>query len=167
VNEVSPKGLVPPRPNLGTEPWPSEPPIVLYLSTAGLVIALAIVGLFLWRLRRRRSRTAPRSLPTAIAPDASPRGQMVALSASLRDALTHQFGTSWRAKTTEELATDSRLEELLGIDELKELSRFLDHVDQLKFAPERANHRGDSLEADLATWTPRVATFRSKIQTRR
>ncbi len=128
MNEVSPKGLVPPRPNLGTEPWASEPPIALYLSAAAVFIALAFVGLLLWRLRRRRRRMPPQSLPTASPPDDSPRGQMVALSATLREALTHQFGTSWCAKTTEELATDSRLEELLGVEELTELSRFLDHV---------------------------------------
>jgi hypothetical protein len=167
LNDVSPKGLVPPRPNLGTEPWPSEPPIALYLSVAAVLFAVVIVGLFLRRLRPRRRRTAPRGLPVASPPDTSPRGQMVALSASLREALTHQFGTSWRAKTTEELAIDSQLEELLGEEDLKELSRFLDHVDQLKFAPERPNHRDGSLEGDLATWTPRVATFTSKIQTRR
>ena len=38
--------------------------------------------------------------------DATPRGRLVALSYSIRDALIGQFGTAWRAKTTEELSAE-------------------------------------------------------------
>ncbi len=168
VTGFAPKGLVPPRPNLGPEPWPGEAPIAPYLLAAGAALALLACGLILWRLRRRRRRTALTSLPVANPADDSPREQIVALSAALRAALTNQFGTAWRAKTTEELSADSRLKELLGVDQLEEFSRFLDYVDHLKFAPERTNNNdGAALEANLATWAPRVESFRSKIQASR
>jgi hypothetical protein len=96
--------------------------------------------------------------------DTSPRGQLVALSQSIRDSLAIQFGTAWRAKTTEELAAEPRLAELLGHDQLQELVRFLDQVDRLKFAPERSNRHHESLERELAAWEPQLADLKKKIQ---
>ena len=96
--------------------------------------------------------------------DTTPRGRLVALSHSMRDVLTNQFGTAWRAKTTEELSAEPRLAEVLGHDQLRELIRFFDQVDQLKFAPERSNHRDESLERELAAWEPRLADLQKKIQ---
>jgi hypothetical protein len=81
---------------------------------------------------------------------------LIALSRSIRNALTEQFGTAWRAKTTEELSTAPQLESVIGCDQLRELTRFLDQVDHLKFAPERPNHRSVTLEQELATWEPRI-----------
>jgi hypothetical protein len=82
----------------------------------------------------------------------------------MRDVLTKQFGTAWRAKTTEELAAEPRLAEVLGHDQLRELIRFLDQVDQLKFAPERSNHHHESLERELAAWEPQLADLKKTIQ---
>ncbi len=96
--------------------------------------------------------------------DATPRGQFVALSQSIRQALTTQFGTSWRAKTTEELSTDSQLVQVLGKEPLKELIRFLDQVDRLKFAAEPPSHHLESLDDRLAAWKPRVANLVEKLQ---
>ncbi len=78
--------------------------------------------------------------------------------------MANQFGTAWRAKTNEELAAEPRLAEVLGHDQLQELIRFLDQVDQLKFAPERSNHHHESLERELAAWEPRLADLKKKIQ---
>jgi hypothetical protein len=78
--------------------------------------------------------------------------------------LAAQFGTAWRAKTIEELAAEVRLEEVLGCEQLRELIRFLDQVDHLKFAPERSNDRRKSLEGALTTWEPRMADVKKKIQ---
>jgi hypothetical protein len=82
----------------------------------------------------------------------------------MRDVLANQFGTAWRAKTTEELSAEPRLEEVLGHDQLQVLIRFLDHVDRLKFAPERSNHHHELLERDLLAWEPRLADLKKKIQ---
>jgi len=111
------------------------------------------------RARSRRSTLAPRN-----GPDPTPRGQFVALSDSIREALIRQFGTAWRAKTTEELSADAQLEHALGREPLQELIRFLDQVDRLKFAPERSNRHDESLQQELATWKPRVADLLTQIQ---
>jgi hypothetical protein len=73
--------------------------------------------------------------------DTTPRGRLVAHSLSIRDVLANQFGTAWRAKTTEELAAEPRLAEVLGPDQLHE-----------------------SLERELATWEPRLTDLKKKIQ---
>jgi hypothetical protein len=78
--------------------------------------------------------------------------------------LSIQLGTSWRAKTIEELSAEDQLGQLLGESDREELIRFLDQVDRLKFAPERSNNRDESLRQELDNWEPRVAALRSKIQ---
>ncbi len=135
MNPSSAQGFVPPRPNLGPEPWSETQPIGLYLAV-GAAVALLFVGWFVWRKRAAarvglaafdRSQQGPR--------DISPRGQLVALSHSIRELLADKNGPAWRAKTIEELSAEPRLVELLGRDQAYELIRFLDHVDHLKFAP--------------------------------
>jgi hypothetical protein len=164
VNEAAPGGLVPPRPNLGPEPWADDQSIVEILAATGILASLMLAWLF-WRLYRRggvRSRRS--SLAPQNQPDATPRGHFVALSDSIREALIGRFGTAWRAKTTEELSADKALEDALGREPLQELIRFLDQVDHLKFAPERSNHHDESIQQELATWKPRVADLLKKIQ---
>jgi len=167
VNDAVPRALVPPRPNLGPEPRLGDQPVVEALLAAGALASL-VLGWFCWRLvRRRRARPGPSSLAPRKPPDATPRGQFVALSDSIREALIRQFGTAWRAKTTEELSADAQLAHALGREPLQELIRFLDQVDHLKFAPERSNHHDESLQQALATWTPQVADLLKKIQAKR
>jgi len=164
VNDAVPRGLVPPRPNLGPEPWPGDLPVAAVLLAAGALISL-VLAWFCWRLiRRGRARSGRSSLAPRNQLDATPRGQFVALSDSIREALIRQFGTAWRAKTTEELSADAQLAHALGPEPLQELIRFLDQVDHLKFAPERSNHHDQSLEQELAAWTPRVTGLLKKIQ---
>ena len=78
--------------------------------------------------------------------DPTPRDRLVGLSESIRDALTVQFGSSCRAKTTEELAVDEKLAQLLGEEGFRELIAFLDRIDLLKFAPERSDNHAGELE---------------------
>ncbi len=164
MNDAVPRGLVPPRPNLGPEPWPGDQPVVEVLLAAGALASLVLAWVC-WRLiRRRRARSERSSLAPRNQPDATPRGQFVALSDSIREALIRQFGTAWRAKTTEELSADAQLAHALGREPLQELIRFLDQVDHLKFAPERSNHHDLSLQQELAGWKPRVADLMKKIQ---
>jgi hypothetical protein len=164
VSEPVARGLIPPKPNLGPEPWPEEQlATALFLGLAA-VVCIIIAGLAWRALRRMRAQTNSSGLATRQQLDDSPRGRLLALSLSMREALAAQFGTPWRAKTTEELAADAQLEQVLGGEGLRELIRFLDQVDRLKFAPERSNDRRELLESGLAAWQPRVEEFRKKIR---
>jgi hypothetical protein len=163
VNEPVPRGFTPPQPNLGPEPWPEDQPVTALL-VALCAVAFLLLSWFAWRLiRRRRRRAGPGSLAARDQPEDTPRGRLVALSHSIREALTLQLGTPWRAKTTEELSVDAQLEQLLGREGLRELIRFLDQVDRLKFAPERSNHGHESLQSALAAWEPRLDELKKKI----
>jgi hypothetical protein len=127
-----------------------------------------LAGLFIvWfvtsRLSRRRTGKDGRDRVIPEPRDLTPRGQLVAHSDAMRDALARQFGSAWRAKTTEELSIEPQLEQILGREHREELIRFLDQVDHLKFAPERPSHRDEVLAGELATWEPRLADVKTKI----
>jgi len=129
---------------------------------ASFVLLLIVVSWILFRRARGRPKGA---VAVSVGEhDDTPRGHFVALSQSIREALTTQFGTSWRAKTTEELSADSQLEQVLGKEPLQELIRFLDQVDRLKFAAEPPLHHLESLDDELATWKPKVADLVEKIR---
>ena len=164
MNPTNARGLVPPRPNLGPEPWSEAQPIALYLWVGGSLACLLVGWVVGRRLALVRARPARTDLRSQGPRENTPRGRLVALSQSMRNVLADQFGTAWRAKTTEELSAEPRLLEVLGHDQLQELIRFLDQVDQLKFAPERSNHHHESLERELTTWEPRLADLNKKIQ---
>jgi hypothetical protein len=165
VNGEKAKGLVPPRDNLGPEPWrepDSTPPILLGLGIAAVALWLAA---WAWRRRARRSARRRKVLSGgAPAADPTPRDRLVGLSVTIRDALTAQFGVSCRAKTTEELSADQRLEQLLGAEGFRELIQFLDRIDLLKFAPERPDHRHEELDEALKVWEPRVSELAARIR---
>jgi len=167
VNEAAPRGLVPPRPNLGPEPWADDQSIVGILAATAALASLMLAWLLWWLIRRGGVRSGRSSLAPRNQPDATPRGHLVALADSIREALIGQFGTAWRAKTTEELSADQELEHALGREPFQELIRFLDQVDHLKFAPERSNRHDESIQQELATWKPRVAELLKKIQAKR
>jgi len=159
-----PRGLVPPRPNLGPEPW-SEPQsiqgTVIALALLFAVVAVALFGI--WR-RRRVARSNVATMPPIERPDATPRERLIGLSGSLREALSGRFGPAYRARTVEELFDDSQLGEVLGNEGLGQLTLFLVQVDQLKFAPARAPHDQQVLELQLADWAPRVETLTIQIR---
>jgi hypothetical protein len=163
VNEGAPRGLVPPRPNLGPEPWPEAQPITGILVAVGLTVVLALAGLgLLWRRHRRAARARQAQLARGAEPESqtAPRDRLVALAESVREALTVQFGAPSRAKTTEEWAADQRLVQLLGEPDFQELIRFLDQIDRVKFAPERSDNHQEA----LVTWAPRVASLQARIR---
>jgi uncharacterized protein (TIGR03382 family) len=138
------------------------------LLAIGIGIAAVAVLLLAWLWRRRR--TALRSSRSAMAlnglavADPTPRDRLVGLSESIRDALTAQFGTACRAKTTEELSADDRLAQLLGDEDFRELIRFLDRIDLVKFAPERRGNHDEALGELISAWEPRVATLGARIR---
>ena len=160
-------GLVPPRPNLGPEPW-SEPQSMWAASiviVVGLVVSVVVAGFLFAILRRRRvARRAQEKRPPLDEGDITARERLIGLSGSLREALVDRFGPLYRARTIEELFTDSHLGEALGADRLELLIKFLVEVDQLKFAPERAPRDQEALQLELVDWTPRVENLKTQIR---
>ena len=165
TQEDAPRGLVLPRPNPGPESWYETQSIPEILVVVLLVLGCVVLCWFIWsRLRRGRSGRKRGDLAPEVQPDATPRERLVALSKSIRETLTVQYGTTWRTKTTEELSADAQLVQAVGREGFEDLIRFLDQVDRIKFAPERSNQNHDSLQNDLAMWEPRVADLNSRIR---
>jgi hypothetical protein len=128
--------LVPPRPNLGPEPLPRR----LDTLELALIVAAAALGLMglavaLRRLGRQRRGMGPDparpTLPEG--PFATRREQMAAWSGVVRETLSLRFGDRWRARTTEEIASDPGLAEALGPEAAARLVRFLAESDRAKF----------------------------------
>jgi hypothetical protein len=163
LSEPLGRTLVPPRPNLGPEPWTTSPPLSPFWLFLAIPSSAVVVWAF-WKLLRRglaRSRAAD---ATPDEPDITPRGRLVALSMSTKNALAARFGATWRAKTTEELAAEPMLAAVLGPAPLKELIEFLDRIDRLKFAAERSNQIRQPLEQELSDWGPPIAGVIARIE---
>ena len=170
MNVTAGRGLVPPRPNLGPEPWSeTQPTPVVYVALLlPLLVILSCAILYgSWR-RRRIGRAKEKQPPLRDEQlDASPRAQLIGLSGTLRAALTDRFGISYRARTVEELSADGALGELLGAQFLEHLIDFLDQADELKFAPARTPHDQRTLEQELIEWEPRVRNLATRIREKR
>jgi hypothetical protein len=160
LNQTSPRALVPPRPNLGPEPW-SETRIGRELPLEiGLALALVLASL-LWIIRRRRLVHRRVALPETqvSAHDDSPGGVLLSLAAKVREDLATRFGPSLRARTTEEIVADSAIREALGDGNLEPLTHLLITADRWKFASEPSNGREESLLEDLSNWEVWHKTF--------
>jgi hypothetical protein len=139
------------------------------LTTLLVLVFLAVVllaGLLGNRRRRRRPHGKGRNLTPGVDAlhEVSARDRLLALAESIREALCLQFGSAWRAKTTEELATDPRLALQLGESDFQAMIQFLDQIDHVKFAPERSDNHEVTLQKALETWDSRVVTLRTRIQ---
>jgi hypothetical protein len=136
--ELKAESLVPPRPNLGPEPWPearSGRGTVLWLGLAvGFVLLMA--GLRVWKQRRSRwiRNAAATSIHLENHAEPSPRERLIAISEQVRDALIRTFGAPWGSKTTEEIGRGSALIERLEPTEVDRLIVFLKLADRAKFA---------------------------------
>lgn len=162
--------LLPPRPNLGPEPL-SDPSLIDPLVLAVILAGFVIVAVLIWRRRvRARRSTAPdhnRGGPSLAEPP-SPRDRLIALSPSIRSALTGRFGASCLAKTTEELASDDRIGEILGPDDFEHLIAILNAIDRLKFSESTRNDDdAPSLAARVEAWEPSVRRLTKALETRR
>jgi hypothetical protein len=133
-----------------------------------MAVILAAILLVAWAGRRRSLRAKGAGSPTLTlsVPDAGPRGRLVGLSETIRDALADQFGHSLRAKTTEELSADERLIQLLGEEGFRELMQFLDRVDRIKFAPEPPADQVEALREACTTWEPVMTALVERIRAR-
>ena len=120
---------LPPRPNLGPEPWPESD----WFSTWWLLIFLPVMTLVGWRVRRARSmsRSQPAEIPMPVeSPEAvSPAEKLVRLTEGLRQELVARFGANWAAMTTEEIDRTLPLK-MIGLprESIVELFRAADRV---------------------------------------
>ncbi len=152
-------GLIPPRPNLGPEPW-RDPLLDWRMIGACLFLAAAILLAGGWGWRRRvRRRHENGSVSSLASIDSGARGRLLALSVGLRDALSGHLGASFRARTTEEIAVDNRVSALLGEERFRQFLQFLDLVDRIKFAPDRGEDGSVELAHALSVWEPTLATI--------
>lgn len=119
---------------------------------AALLLALALLGgwMILRRRKRRRMRTAAAGGAGAV--DETPAGKLLILAGEVRGTLITRFGPTMRARTTEEIAADSQLKEVLGAERLDTLIHLLGEADRWKFATQPANGREQSLLSDLTGW---------------
>ncbi|HKI17023.1 MAG TPA: hypothetical protein VKA15_04055 [Isosphaeraceae bacterium] len=164
MNLTARRGLVPPRPNLGPEPWSETQSMRAVYVALALGVILASAALYgVWR-HRRIARGKAKKRPAAERQGATASERLIGLSGSLRAALTDRFGTSYRARTTEELSADLELGQLLGGESFEQLIQFLDQIDRIKFAPVRTPNRQHALEQDLAEWEPRVRDLVTQIR---
>jgi hypothetical protein len=168
LNQTSQRALVPPRPNLGPEPW-SETRIDRELPLEiGLALALVLAGVF-WIVRRSRAgrrRMSPAE-PQLSAHDNSPGAMLLSLAASVREGLADRFGPALRARTTEEIAADAAIREALGEVNLEPLTDLLVAADRWKFASEPGNGREESLLDDLSNWEAWHKTFLAELAVRK
>ncbi|HWE36861.1 MAG TPA: hypothetical protein VG406_09875 [Isosphaeraceae bacterium] len=151
--------LIPPRPNLGPEPWAEEgnPRGWVAWSVVALVVLAAVAVIVARRRGAKRRKTSKRqmvnisngSLPT------EPRERLVAWSGRARGALVGRFGAAWGARTTEEIAADEALASLLDPGRFEGLVRLLRQADRAKFAG-----IGDDQGED---WEPWVAAFVAEL----
>lgn len=137
--EPRPGSLALPRPNPGPEPWDDAG-----ASTLWMIVGLAAAATLAWLARRSLGRRRPPPAPVPLADDASPGEHLLALCDRLRAELAAKLGPTLRARTTEELATDPRVAELLG-DHLPRLAEILGEGDRLKFARRPIADLGDRL----------------------
>jgi hypothetical protein len=168
LNQTSPRALVPPRPNLGPEPW-SETRIERELPLEiGLALGLVLAGL-LWIVRRRSvgRRRASLAEPQVSEHDDSPGAVLLSLATRVREALAARFGPALRARTTEEIAADAEIREALGEVNLEPLTHLLIAADRWKFASEPGNGQEESLLDDLSTWKAWHKTFLAEISAKK
>jgi hypothetical protein len=139
--------IVLPRPNLGPEPWPAAP-LWPWIAGAGLVLALGVILLL---RRRKRARAKVETVSSShevngVVPIAAESADLV------RSALVRAFGTTWRARTTEEVAASRDLEARFGGEVAGRVIDYLRAVDRAKFSDDPA---GPSDE--LGWWAARFA----------
>lgn len=151
--------LVPPRPNLGPEPWADEPAGRGWTVAAGAgLAALAATAWLLARRRRKRRRIANDQMTNEQKNDAAdgPGGRLAAWSGKARGALVERFGPAWGARTTEEIAADEGLAAALSAARFEGLVRLLREADRAKFAGVDGDQGED--------WEDWVAAFVAELE---
>lgn len=116
------QSYVPPRPNLGPEPWAGQG----RASPLWILGAIAILLLVGWRITRKRT-----SIPSPIA---TPIETWQAAAFELRRRAAERFGADWVARTSEEILEGLRARNCLSSPNLELVGEILTHADFIKFA---------------------------------
>jgi len=143
--------LIPPRPNLGPEPFEKSSRVDAWPVAA----AVAFVGIVLWLVLRRRARRIAGMTTAQPASGDTPADALHALADSVRAQLVLRFGDPWRARTTEQIAESAAVAEALGPESFHKLIEFLQAVDVVKYS---GQEHGDS-DAIRAEWSDWAAHF--------
>ncbi len=163
IEAGGPARLVPPRPNLGPEPWRDDSTSALWPAWLALAFLAALVAAWIARRRRPGEAAAP---GLSAEEDDAPETRLVALGVFLRAVLAARLGPTVRARTTEEIAADPRLIERLDAEDLGRLVAILDAGDRVKFA--RRGVAESLLEGDsLPEWTAWAASLDARLAARR
>ena len=123
--------LVPPRPNLGPEPWDDDGATWFGATGWGVALGLLVLAL-VWRWQRTRGRQpVPADRAEEAVPPVDPR---IVASGLIRDALARRFGPAWGSKTTEEIEAEASLRDRLAPDQFAALIDLFRQSDRAKFA---------------------------------
>ncbi|WP_435021936.1 hypothetical protein TA3x_002640 [Tundrisphaera sp. TA3] len=125
------ESLIPPRPNLGPEPWEEPGGLGPAWIGGGLALALALI---LVARRRRLARKRPAGESDGPSDGGAGLDPWVAASERAREALVRAFGPGWRSRTTEEIEADPMLADRLGPDHATRLVALFRRADLAKFA---------------------------------
>ncbi|APW63420.1 hypothetical protein [Paludisphaera borealis] len=157
MSQAPEQALVPPRPNPGPEPWSGDGG----LANPLLIVAVAAAGLSaVWLWRRRRRVKQPSRPPTPSLPlDESPEARLLALCEQVRGTLSSRFGPGLRARTTEEIAVDLQILDLLGVERFDRLTELLRTGDRLKFARQGTAGAVVDQLGELVAWASALDTL--------
>ncbi|WP_169972769.1 hypothetical protein [Tautonia rosea] len=139
ANPLRGEPVLPPRPNLGPEPWPNEAGGIGWGLLFSVLVLLLALGLLVWTRmqgmgRRRADRQVLQRGQNLHLPSPTPDDPRIHHAEMLRDALIAAFGPSWRAKTTEEIAAEPELLNRLGPERSAQVVTLLSEADRAKFA---------------------------------
>lgn len=148
--------ILPPRPNLGPEPWDDRSFTDLFIIIAFVLFVINAL-LFIYKLLMdiRGSARSNRSSSTENPANDDPKAVWVAWSNRVRAALDREFGAGHSARTTEEIEGDSAIKTGMNADRRDRLIAFLRAADQAKFG-------GESIALDPETrsiWDDWVQEF--------
>ena len=166
MNQENASVLVPPRPNLGPEPWSEEGVSPWPFLAVGLVLAALLAGA-VWMIRRRRRTRQAVPPPQSVTSFDTPDAQLLSLAVQARETLATRFGPSLRARTTEEISSDAVVKEALGDDHFESLIRLLSTADHWKFAFPPENGQAESLLEQLPHWSALQGTLPSRPKGKR
>jgi hypothetical protein len=89
------------------------------------------------------------------------------LAGKVREALASRFGPALRARTTEEIAADPQVREVIGETQVRTLTQFLATADRWKFAPPPQNGQEEDLREVLSTWEAWHKSFLVELPAKR
>ena len=125
---------VPPRPNLDPEGF-ADQGIGAFTILSGFIIALgtaSAIYIVLLRFQKRRKSSKASARKRLSESSISP-ADLASLVREVRGKLAERFGEGIRAKTTEELACDLTITELMGLEGSSNLIAFFRATDPMRF----------------------------------